>query len=274
VIPAPFTYRRAESTDHALSLLAEHGEDAKLLAGGQSLLPVLKMRLARPAVLVDISRLAALSYVRVEGDEVAVGAGTRHCDVVASEVLRRDVPLLACVAGLVGDRQVRHRGTLGGSLVHADPAADLPTAVLALGAGLVVEGPSGRRRVAADEFFRGYFQTAVGEDELLVEVRLPRAGSAGWAYEKFTRRTNDWAIVAVAVADGRVALGNLGETPLRAAATEQAVAAGRPPAEAASLAADGTTPVEDMNADPAFRHHLARVLTERALTTARGRQRR
>ncbi len=246
MIPAPFTYRRAESTAHAVALLSEHGDDAKLLAGGQSLLPVLKLRLARPEVLVDISRLAELSFVRAE------------------------TPLLAAAAGHVGDPQIRSRCTLGGALVHADPAADLPAAVLALGGTLVVEGPSGRRSVAVDDFFRSYFETAVGEDELLVEVRLPRYGATGWAYEKFTRRSNDWAIVAVAAVDGRVALANMGETPLRARATEQALAGGASPAEAAQAAAEGTAPVEDMHADREFRQHLARVLTERALTTARG----
>ena len=269
MIPAPFTYRRAASTADAVALLTEHGDDAKLLAGGQSLLPVLKLRLARPEVLVDISRLAELSYVRVEGDELAVGAGTRHSELVRSDVVRADAPLLAAAAGHVGDPQIRHRGTLGGSLVHADPAADLPAAVLALGATLVVEGPSGRRTVAVDEFFRSYFETAVGEDELLVEVRLPRYGGTGWAYEKFTLRSNDWAIVAVAAVDGRVALANMGETPLRATATEQALAAGASPAEAARAAAEGTAPVEDMHADREFRRHLARVLTARALASAR-----
>jgi carbon-monoxide dehydrogenase medium subunit len=231
---------------------------------------VLKLRLAQPEVLVDISRVAELSYIRVDGDEVAIGAATRHRDVVESADLRREVPLLPHVAGLVGDRQIRHRGTLGGSLVHADPAADLPCAVLALGATLVVEGASGRRAVTAADFFRGYFQTAVGEDEILVEVRVPRVPGAGWAYQKFVRRANDWAIVAVAAVDGRVALANMGETPLRATATEQALAGGASPAEAAASAAQGTSPIEDMHADRTYRSHLAMVLTERALTAAAG----
>jgi aerobic carbon-monoxide dehydrogenase medium subunit len=268
VIPAPFRYLRADSTAHAVSLLGEHGDDAKLLAGGQSLLPVLKLRLADPGVLIDISRVPELSYIRVDGDEVAIGAATRHRDVVESAELRREVPLLPHVAGYVGDRQIRHRGTLGGSLVHADPAADLPCAVLALGATFVVEGPSGQRRIGSAEFFRGYFETAVGPDEILVEVRVPRTGGTGWAYEKFVRRANDWAIVAVATVAGRVALANMGQTPLRATATEQALAGGASPAQAAASAADGTSPIEDMHADREYRRHLATVLTERALTAA------
>lgn len=268
MITAPFRYVRAESAEDALAVLTEHGDEAKVLAGGQSLLPILKLRLARPEVLVDISRLPELSYIRVEGDEVAIGAATRHCDVVNSEDLRREVPLLPHVAALVGDRQIRHRGTFGGSLAHGDPAADLPAAVLALGATFVVQGPSGLRRVDAPDFFTSYFQTAVGVDELLVEVRVPRAAGVAWAYEKFTRRSNDWAIVAVAVVDGRVALANMGDTPLRATMTEQALTSGASPAEAAEQAAEGTSPVEDMHADRDYRRHLARVLTERALTTA------
>jgi aerobic carbon-monoxide dehydrogenase medium subunit len=268
VIPAPFRYLRADSAAHAVTLLGEHGDEAKLLAGGQSLLPILKVRLAQPEVLIDISRIAELSYIRVEDGEVAIGAGTRHRDVVESADLRREVPLLPTVAGYVGDRQIRHRGTIGGSLVHADPAADLPCAALALGATFVVQGPTGQRRIEAEEFFQGYFQTAVGEDEMLVEVRVPRTGGAGWGYEKFVRRANDWAIVAVATVDGRVAMANMGETPLRATAVEQALASGASPADAAASAAEGTSPIEDMHADRDYRRHLARVLTERALTTA------
>ena len=269
MITAPFQYVRATSVAHAVELLGEHGDDAKLLAGGQSLLPIMKLRLARPAVLVDISRLAELSFIRVEGDEIAIGAATRHCDIVDSADLRRETPLLPHVTALVGDRQIRHRGTFGGSLVHGDPAADLPAAVLALGGTFVIQGPAGQRRVEAAEFFVSYFQTAVREDEVLVEIRVPRTGPIGWAYEKFTRRANDWAIVAVAAVDGRVALANMGQTPLRATVTEQRLAAGASPSEAATSAADGTSPVQDMHADRDYRQHLARVLTKRALTTAR-----
>ena len=268
MIPAPFEYARAESVEGALAMLAEHGDEAKLLAGGHSLLPMMKLRLAFPSVLVDVGRLRALSYTRIEGDEVAIGALTRHAELVSSDVLRSEVPLLPRVAALVGDPQIRHRGTIGGSLAHADPAADLPCAISALDATLVLQGPAGRRQVGAGDFFAGYFETALGPDEMLVEVRVPRSGGARCAYEKFVRRANDWAIVAVAVVGGRVALANMGTTPLRATATEQALAAGMPVAEAAALAAEGTDPVTDMHADPDYRRHLARLLTRRALTSA------
>lgn len=268
MIPAPFDYVRAASAEQALTLLAEHGEDAKVLAGGQSLLPILKLRLANPAVLVDISRVDDLAYVRVEGDEVAIGAVTRHCEVVDSDLLQHEVPLLSYVAGLVGDRQIRHRGTFGGSLVHGDAAADLPCAALALEAMFVVQGPNGTRRVPAAEFFSGHFETAVGPDELLVEVRVPRSTGVGWAYEKFVRRANDWAIVGVAAVGGRIALANMGPTPLRAAAAEQVLAGGGSVADAAAVADQGSAPTEDMHATPGYRRHLVRVLTARALTTS------
>ena len=267
MIPAPFEYVRPDSVEHALAALAEHGDEAKLLAGGHSLLPMMKLRLAFPSVLVDVGGLRALSYTRVEGDEVAIGALTRHAELVASDVLRSEAPLLPRVAALVGDPQIRHRGTIGGSLAHADPAADLPCAIRALDAILVLQGPAGQRQVSAADFFTGYFETVLGPDEMLVEVRIPRR-TGGWAYEKFVRRANDWAIVAVAVAGGRVALGNMGSVPLRASATEEALAAGASVAEAAELAAEDTEPVTDMHADPDYRRHLARLLTRRALTSA------
>jgi carbon-monoxide dehydrogenase medium subunit len=268
VIPAPFDYVRAGSVDEAISLLGEHGEDAKLIAGGHSLLPMMKLRLAFPSILIDIRALPDGSYVRVDGDEVAIGALTRHCDLVSSDVLRAEAPLLAAVAATVGDPQIRHRGTIGGSLSHADPAADLPCAVLASAATLVLQGPAGRREVSATEFFLGYFDTALGADEMLVEIRVPRTGPAGWHYEKFTRRANDWAIVAVATVAGRVALANMGNRPLRAAATEQALQAGASASDAAELAAEDTEPVQDMHADHEYRRHLARVLTRRSLEAA------
>lgn len=267
MITVPFTYRRASSLSEALSMLAEHGEDAKLLAGGHSLLPVMKLRLATPSVLVDVGRLTELSYVRVDGDEVAIGALTRHRELETSTVARAEVPLLAHVASLVGDPQVRHRGTIGGSVAHGDPASDLPTAVLALGGSLVLQGPAGRRKVAADDFFTGFFATALEPDEALVEIRVPRTGGVGWAYEKFTRRANDWAIVGVAAVDGRVALANMAGRPVRAAATESALASGASIADAAAVADEGTEPTADMHAEIAYRRHLARLLTRRALTT-------
>jgi carbon-monoxide dehydrogenase medium subunit len=268
MIPAPFDYVRACSVDAAVSLLAEHGDDAKLLAGGHSLLPMMKLRLADPSVLIDIGRLADASFVRVEGDHVAIGALTRHCDLVTSAVLRAHAPLICSVASFVGDPQIRHRGTIGGSLCHADPAADLPVAVLASAATLVAQGPAGRREIPASEFFLGYFQTAMNPDEMLVEIRVPRTGTAGWHYEKFVRRANDWAVIAVATVAGRVALANMASTPLRAAATEAALAAGASAAQAAELAAEGTEPTTDMHADREYRQHLARVLTRRALVAA------
>lgn len=270
MIPVGFEYARPDTVDGALALLAEHGEDATVMAGGHSLLPVMKLRLATPELVIDISRLSELSSIRVEGDELVVGAGTRHRAVESSEVVQAECPLLAAVARTVGDPQIRHRGTLGGSLAHADPASDLPAAVLALGGTVVLRSPRGERSVPITGFYTGMFSSVKEPDELLVEVRVPRTGSAGWAYEKFTRRANDWAIVAVAAVDGRVGLVNMGPTPLRASATEAALAEGASIADAAALADQGTDPTADVTATVEFRRHLARVLTRRALTTAAG----
>jgi carbon-monoxide dehydrogenase medium subunit len=269
VIPAPFDYVRADSVEHAVATLAEHGDEAKLLAGGQSLLPLMKLRLAVPSVIVDTVGVRDLSYVHDEGDAFGIGALTRHADVAANESLRRDVPLLAHAAGLVGDPQVRHRGTIGGTAAHADPSADIPTALLALGASYVVTGPSGTRTVPAETFATGFLETVLSPDEMLTEVRVPKPG-AGWGYEKFTRRAIDWATVAVAAvrrADGSVAvvLANMGPTQLRAAAVESAVATGSGAADAAAYADDGTDPASDVTATADYRRHLARVLTRRAL---------
>lgn len=268
MIPVGFDYARPDSVDDALALLAEHGEDAAVLAGGHSLLPVMKLRLAAPELVIDISRLAELSVIRVEGDELVVGAGARHRAVESSDLVQAECPLLAAVARTVGDPQIRHRGTLGGSLAHADPASDLPAAVLALGGTVVLRSPRGERTVPITGFSTGMFSTVREPDELVVEIRVPRTGAAGWAYEKFTRRANDWAIVAVAVVDGRVGLVNMGPTPLRASATEAALAEGASIEDAAALADQGTDPTADVTATVEFRRHLARVLTRRALTTA------
>jgi aerobic carbon-monoxide dehydrogenase medium subunit len=265
MIPAPFEYAAATSRAHALELLAEYGDDAKLLAGGHSLLPMMKLRLATPAVLIDIGRLDDLAGVTADGDELIIGATTRHADLAASELVKTEAPLLAHAAAQVGDPQIRHRGTIGGSLSHADPAADLPMALVALGGSVQVEGPGGARVVAADDFFQGYFETALQPDELLTAVRVPRRPGFPWGYQKFVRRSNDWAIVGVAAIDGRVALANMGATPLRARAVEEALAGGASPAQAAQHAAEGTSPGEDMHADRAYRVHLAQVLTRRAL---------
>jgi carbon-monoxide dehydrogenase medium subunit len=265
MIPAPFEYIPAESAEHALALLAEHGDDAKLLAGGHSLLPMMKLRLAQPELLIDIGRLDELAGVSTDGDELVIGATTKHAELAASELVRAEAPLLAYAAAQVGDPQIRHRGTIGGSLSHGDPAADLPMAVLALGALLVLQGPDGIRTVSADDFFQSYFETALSPDELVTAVRVPRRPGVPWGYQKFVRRANDWAIVGVAAVGGRVALANMGPTPLRAIAAEQALAAGASPAEAAEQAAEGTSPGEDLHADREYRCHLARVLTRRAL---------
>jgi carbon-monoxide dehydrogenase medium subunit len=265
MIPASFDYEVAESPAHALALLATRGEDAKLLAGGHSLLPMMKIRLARPAVLVDIARVAELSGIRVEGDEIVIGATTRHAELVSSDVLRAQAPILAYAAAQVGDPQIRHRGTIGGSVAHADPAADLPMTLLALGATIEMTGPAGTRRVGIDDFFVGPFESVLQPDEILTAIRVPRGGDVRWGYQKFVRRANDWAIVGVAAYGGRVALASMGGTPLRARATEDALRSGASATDAAALAAVGTSPGSDFHADSDFREHLARVLTRRAL---------
>ncbi|WP_433504478.1 FAD binding domain-containing protein [Pseudonocardia halophobica] len=275
MIPVGFDYQRPESVDAALALLAEHGDDATVLAGGHSLLPVMKLRLAAPEVVIDIGRVAELNYIRVDGDEVAIGAGTRYRDIVISDVLAKECALLPAVTRTVGDPQVRHRGTLGGALAHGDPAGDLPAAILALEGTIVLRSPRGERKVPITEFYTGVFSSVKEPDELIVEIRVPRTGSTGWAYEKFTRRSNDWAIVAVAVvtaADGarRIGLVNMGSTPLRAKATEAALAEGKSIEEAAALAAEGTEPPADNAGTPEYRRHLVTVLTRRALQTAAG----
>jgi aerobic carbon-monoxide dehydrogenase medium subunit len=265
LIPAPFTYKRAWSVDEAVDLIARDGDEAKFLAGGHSLLPLMKLRLAVPQTLVDIGRLSELSYIRDEGDHVAVGAATTHGELAGSSLLTREVPLLAHAAGQIGDPQVRHCGTIGGSLAHADPAADLPAVVLTLDATLVARGPSGTREIAAADFFRGLFESALAPDELLTEIRIRKPGTSGWAFQKFTKRAIDWAIVGVVVQGGRVSLVNMGQTPVRAAAVEAALASGASPRDAAAHAAEGTRASDDLNASRAYREHLARVLVRRAL---------
>jgi carbon-monoxide dehydrogenase medium subunit len=273
VIPAAFDYEVAESADHAVSLLGEHGEEAKLLAGGHSLLPLMRLRLAAPSVLVDIGRLSDLNYVRDGGDHVAVGALTTHEEAHFSELLRRECPIMAHAAGEVGDPQVRHRGTVGGSAAHADPASDLPTVLLALEAELVVHGPGGDRTVPASDFWLGIFESALGPQDMLTEIRVPKLAGAGWNYQKFHPRAQDWAIVGVAAVARNggvnVALTNMGEKPLRASAVEQALASGADPAAAAEQALEGTSPPNDALASSEYRRHLAKVLTRRAIEGAR-----
>ncbi len=271
MIPPPFTYRRAVSVDEAIALAAEYGDEAKFLAGGHSLLPLMKLRLAQPEMLIDVGALRELSYIRDEGGHIAIGALTRHHDLEHSGLLASSLPLLAHAAGQVGDPQVRHRGTIGGSIAHSDPASDLPAVILALDATLVARGPSGEREIAAGDFFEGLFETVLEPDELLTEIRVPKPATAGWSFQKFTKRAIDWAIVGVAVQGGAVALVNMGPTPVRAAAAEAALAGGASPAEAAALAAEGTSAGEDINATPAYREHLARVLVGRALQEAAAR---
>jgi aerobic carbon-monoxide dehydrogenase medium subunit len=273
VIPSSFTYKRAGSAEEACDLAAEYGEDAKYLAGGHSLLPLMKLRLAAPEVLIDVGGLRGLSYLTDQGSHIAVGALTRHHDVRHSDLLARELPLLAHAAGQVGDPQIRHRGTIGGSIAHGDPASDLPAVLLALDATLVARGTDGSREIPIGEFFLGLFETALEPGELLTEIRVPKpgAGLRGWSFQKFTQRAIDWAIVGVAVQGGQVSLVNMGGTPLRAAAVEAALTEGAPPADAAAHAAEGTNAASDIRASREYREHLARVLTTRALTEAAAR---
>ena len=272
MIPAPFDYVRAESPDAAIALVGQPGDESKFLAGGHSLLPLMKLRLAQPSVLIDIGRVTDLSYGRDAGDHVAIGALTRHMDVETSEVLREHAPLLAHATSHVGDPQVRHRGTIGGSIAHADPASDLPAVALALGATYVAQGPNGTREIAAADFATSYLESALADDELLTEIRVPKMNGAGWGFEKFNRRAQDWAIVGVAAwrrnGDAGVALVNMGSTPVLATGVVSALADGASVADAAQLAADGTDPQPDLNASIEYRQHLARALTKRALDIA------
>jgi carbon-monoxide dehydrogenase medium subunit len=274
MIPAAFDYVRADSPDHAIALLGEHGDEAKLLAGGHSLLPLMKLRLAAPSVLIDVGRLTDLSYVRDGGDHVAIGALTRHRDLEISDLLGSQAPILAHAAGQVGDPQVRHRGTIGGSLAHADPASDLPAVVMALGGTLVVRGPNGEREIASRDFYTGFLECALEPDELLTEIRVPKVGGAGWSFQKFNRRAQDWAIVGVAAVRNNgstgVALVNMGSTPIYAQGVVDALGSGASATDAAERAADDADPQSDINASVEYRTHLAKVLVRRALEEAGG----
>ncbi len=281
MIPAQFAYVRPGSVDEAVAALGEHGDDAKVMAGGQSLIPLLRLRLSYPEVVVDVGRIGELAGVREDGDHIVIGATTTHHDVMHDDLVRRHAGLLAEATGTVADPAVRHRGTFGGSLAHADPAGDLPAVALALDAEMVVAGSAGRRTVAAADFFVDYLQTAIEPDELLVEVRLPKREGWGFRYEKFHRVAQSWAIVGVAAAvrrsngsidEARVALTNMGPTPVRAAAVEQALSGAGTDAvaDAASHAADGSSAPSDLNGKSDYRDHLARVLTRRAVLAAAG----
>ena len=278
MIPAPFDYDVAESLDHAIELLGTGGGDAKLLAGGHSLIPAMKLRIARPEKLVDIGRLSDLAYVRDGGTHIAIGALTRHAAVAADPLLAEHCPIVSFTAGQIGDPQVRHRGTLGGTLSHGDPASDMPAVMLALGAEIVAQGKGGERVILATDFFTGVFETALAPDEVLVEARVPKLGaSTGWAYLKANRRAQDWATVGVAalvhrdngsVAGASVGLVNMGGTPLRAKAVEDALASGSSAADAAALVAEGAEPPSDQAGSSEYRAHLAQVIARRALEQA------
>jgi aerobic carbon-monoxide dehydrogenase medium subunit len=282
VIPAMFDYVRAGSVDEAVSALGERGDDAKVLAGGQSLIPLLRLRLAYPEVVVDVGRVDEMRGVREDGDHLVIGAMTTHAEVIDNELVRTHCGLVRQATETVADPAVRHRGTFGGALAHADPAGDLPAVALALDAEFVIAGPGGRRTVPARDFFVDYLQTALAADELLVEVRLPRLG-AGWGhrYEKFHRVAQSWAIVGVAavvhrsngsIDEARIALTNMGATPIRASAVEQALSGADVSGigTAAEHAAEGTSPPSDLNGAADYRQHLARVLTRRAVSAAAG----
>jgi carbon-monoxide dehydrogenase medium subunit len=266
MIPAAFEYARAESVDHAVALLGG-ADDAKLLAGGHSLIPLLRLRFGRPSLLVDIGRLGDLRYVREDGDGIAIGAMTRHADLARDPLLRDRCAVLARAAAGIGDPQVRNRGTIGGSVAHADPASDLAAILLTLDADFVASGPEGERTIPASGFFVEPFLSALGPHEVLTQIRLPAVERG--VYLKYVRRAQDWATVGVAAAavDGRVNIGlaSMGATPLRAGVAEQALADGALPDDAAEHAAEGTDPPSDVSGSGEYRAHLARVLVRRAL---------
>ena len=283
MIPAQFDYVAPTTLEEALSVLAEHGDDAKIIAGGQSLLPVLRMRLNAPEMVVDLGRIEGLRGVRDDGDAIVVGAMTTHNDVLHKDRVRDNAFVVIKAVALLADPQVRHRGTFGGALSHADPAGDLGAPCLALDAEFVIAGVGGERTVAADDFFVDLFDTAIEEGEILKEVRLPKRAGWGAHYEKFVRVAHQWPIVAVAAAvhvdggvisEARVGLTNMGSTPLRARSVEQALV-GQPATDeavraAAASAAEGTNPPSDLNGDADYRRHLLTVLTRRAVLAAAG----
>ena len=285
MIPPQFDCVRARTVDEAVSALAGSG-NAKLLAGGQSFLPILRLRLAYPDVVVDLGRTAGMWGIRDEGDALVIGAMTTHYEVMTSSLVRRHCGLLAEAISTVADPQVRHRGTFGGALSHADPAGDLPAVALAFGTTMVVAGPGGRREVPASEFFADYLQTALGPADVLVGVSVPKLGDGngwGYRYEKFQRVAQSWAIVAVAalvrrsgdvIDEARLGLVNMGATPLRATAAENALTGTRADAsaiaDAAALAAEGTSPPSDLSGQADYRRHLAQVLSQSAVLAAAG----
>ncbi len=279
MIPAEFDYTAPETLQEAISALAEGGEDAKLLAGGHSLLPLMKLRLAAPSLLVDIRRVAGLHGVERQNGDWRIGALTTHATLARSAQLG----VVATVASTIADPQVRNRGTIGGSLAHGDAAADLPAAMLVCEAEVTLQGPGGQRSVAAADLFKDYLTTAVAPDEVLTEVRVPALDGWGHGHQKFNRRSEDWAMVGVCVVvksnggtceDVRVGLTNMGPVPLRATAVEEALRGRDLTAEsiaaAAEHAADGTNPPAELNATADYKRHLARVMTRRAIQQAVG----
>ena len=283
MIPAQFDYLAPASVEDALAAMSSASGDVKVLAGGQSLLPVLRMRLNAPEVVVDLGRIESLRGITDEGDALRIGAMTCHADVAASELVAEHATLLREAARHLADPQVRHRGTFGGALAHADPAGDLGAPALALDAEFVIQGPGGTRTVMASDFYVDLFETALGEDELLVAVRIPKHTGWGAHYEKFVRVAHQWPICAVAatvqvdggtIREARVGLTNMGNTPLRAAGVEAALR-GQPATEeavraAAAHAAEGANPPSDLNGDADYRNHLVTVLTRRAVMAAIG----
>lgn len=283
MIPVQFDYLAPTSVEEALAALAEHGDDAKVIAGGQSLLPVLRMRLNAPEVVIDLGGIAELRGIREDGDALMIGAMTTHHDVLNDALVKEHALLLVRAEHQLADAQIRHRGTFGGALAHADPAGDLGAPALALGAEFVIAGPGGSRTVAADDFFVDLFETAIAEGELLTGIRVPKHTGWGAHYEKFVRVAHQWPIVAVAAAvkvdggtisEARVGLTNMGSTPIRARAVEEALV-GQPATEdavrtAAALATEGTNPPSDLNGAADYRSHLAQVLTRRAVLAAAG----
>jgi aerobic carbon-monoxide dehydrogenase medium subunit len=283
MIPAKFEYLRPDSLDEAVGALSRAGEEAKVIAGGQSLTPLLRLRLAQPELLVDIGGLYELRGVRDQGDALLIGASTTLYQLAHDPVITENCGLLGLTAGLIADPAVRHRATIGGALAHADPAGDLPAVALALQATFAVRGPEGEREIAAADFFQDYLTTALAPAEVLTGIRVPKAQGWGYHYEKFHRTAQAWAIVGVAamvrrangqVAEARVGLTNMGPVPVRATVVEAAAAgaeASRNALRAAAARADeGTEPPEDLHGAPDYRRHLARVLTGRALAAAAG----
>ncbi len=283
MIPAQFDYVAPTTVEDALAALAEHGDDAKIIAGGQSLLPVLRMRLNAPETVIDLGRIDTLRGVRDDGDAIVVGAMTTHHDVLTNDLVKEHAAIVHHAVTELADAQIRHRGTFGGALAHADPAGDMGAPALALGAEFVIAGSEGTRTVPASEFFVDLFETAIGEDEILTEVRIPKHTGWGASYEKFVRIKHQWPIVAVAatvrveggaIAEARVGLTNMGNTPLRATAVEEALVGAQATEDgvrdAASRAAEGTNPPADLNGDSDYRRHLATVLTRRAVVKAAG----